>query len=720
LANLNRENLIKVDIKNATVSSVDGNMTFYTTDKKTCNIFCQLVTNKSSNPLIKDYIPIENARDYRIMLRVVKPGNEPKELEFTLLKQLESEAFFMVDLTDEYKDKIGTYKCEIFIISNTEKESGEIDEEIVTTNSFTYRVNGSIMNDLDDIIDDGSDNPLINILATKEYVDDLIHVIDKQYITADDFPMGNSTCKITGTIVINGTSGGDLTNFNNHIVYAQKVKGIGGLNFLNIYTMDNKYFHFDFNEGSVKLYVYEYITKDYMAEELENLTQGIATVDYVDESIAAIPDTDLLINYTTESDVRNMIQRYNDTIVAQDFASKSYVNSMMLSMDQKIEKANYTTESFVNEEISKLSANISNILTNNYATKSEMNTAINETLSNTNLSNYTTYSYVHNYVSGAINGLDDRYATTSYVDTEVDEVFKYSVSVRNMLQNVIDEYATQDYVNTAIANAQLGGSGGSVDLSDYATHTYVSNFFNTSINDRLVDYATKEYVGDEIRELSNSMLNYSDIKDYMADYLWTNEYTTKDDVAEQIANAQLGGGEGGSVDTDNLAITNSLTVGSGCTASGKCSMAQGIGCNANTNYSHAEGYYTTASGEYGSHSEGERTTASGYRSHAEGWNTTASGTSAHAEGYKTIAASKYQHVQGKYNIEDTEDKYAHIVGNGTKDESNNAHTLDWSGNAWYQGDVYVGGTSQDDGSKLATESYVNEVLGDIETLLGEI
>ena len=45
-------------------------------------------------------------------------------------------------------------------------------------------------------------------------------------------------------------------------------------------------------------------------------------------------------------------------------------------------------------------------------------------------------------------------------------------------------------------------------------------------------------------------------------------------------------------------------------------------------------------------------------------------------------------MQGQFNIEDTADKYAHIVGNGTNDiKRSNAHTLDWSGNAWYAGTV---------------------------------
>lgn len=51
--------------------------------------------------------------------------------------------------------------------------------------------------------------------------------------------------------------------------------------------------------------------------------------------------------------------------------------------------------------------------------------------------------------------------------------------------------------------------------------------------------------------------------------------------------------------------------------------------------------------------------------------------------------------------------YVQIVGNGESDtERSNAYTLDWKGNAWFSGDVYVGstsGTNKDNGSvRLAT------------------
>ena len=113
------------------------------------------------------------------------------------------------------------------------------------------------------------------------------------------------------------------------------------------------------------------------------------------------------------------------------------------------------------------------------------------------------------------------------------------------------------------------------------------------------------------------------------------------------------------------------------------------------------------------------------------------GTAAHVEGWGNIATGKAQHVQGEYNIVDPEydvnnndkrAKYAHIVGNGSdEDNRSNAHTLDWSGNGWFAGEVYVGGTGQNDSAAvklakmsdipstegLATESYVNSAVASL-------
>ena len=127
-------------------------------------------------------------------------------------------------------------------------------------------------------------------------------------------------------------------------------------------------------------------------------------------------------------------------------------------------------------------------------------------------------------------------------------------------------------------------------------------------------------------------------------------------------------------------------------------------------YSHAEGFNTTASGIY-SHAEGSNTTANGAYSHAEGSNTTANGYYSHAEGLNTTASSYYSHVQGKFNVVDSQSKYAHIVGNG-KNMSNpsNAHTLDWNGVPWFKGRPQFGGRAMDNGSQTVMANGDKEII----------
>ncbi|MCM1316537.1 MAG: hypothetical protein NC205_00440 [Prevotella sp.] len=127
--------------------------------------------------------------------------------------------------------------------------------------------------------------------------------------------------------------------------------------------------------------------------------------------------------------------------------------------------------------------------------------------------------------------------------------------------------------------------------------------------------------------------------------------------------------------------------GNSTTASGYYSHSEGYSTRATGNYSHTEGYGTTASAPY-SHAEGSSNTASGYYSHAEGYNTKATGQNSHAEGTGTIAKGTNSHVMGKYNVEDTENKFAFIIGNGTSDtQRSNAFAIDWQGN------IYVNNSS---------------------------
>jgi hypothetical protein len=140
--------------------------------------------------------------------------------------------------------------------------------------------------------------------------------------------------------------------------------------------------------------------------------------------------------------------------------------------------------------------------------------------------------------------------------------------------------------------------------------------------------------------------------------------------------------------TNNLGLGDASHVeGSNNLTQGGASHAEGTNTKAIGAQSHAEGYNTQAL-DAQAHAEGNGTIAKSKRSHAEGGWTQANATNAHAEGFYTYAVADSQHVQGRYNKSDA--SMAHIVGNGTgdsEDERSNAHTLDWSGNAWYAGDV---------------------------------
>ena len=164
LRNINKDYLIQIDVK-AAIVNVPNDMSFFITDVKTCNIFAQLVINESKSDLVKKYAPIEEAANYKLTLRIIKPNGEPKEIKFTILNELD--AFFYIDLTDEYKDHIGKYRCELFVdcLVNDELER-------MTTREFTYEILPSIYNDLDEVIEADPDYPLVDrILEQLEAVD---------------------------------------------------------------------------------------------------------------------------------------------------------------------------------------------------------------------------------------------------------------------------------------------------------------------------------------------------------------------------------------------------------------------------------------------------------------------------------------------------------------------------------------------------------------------
>lgn len=156
ITNLNRDYLIKINVKEATIDV--PKMTFWNTDKKTSNMFVQLVINMSTNELISQYVTVQNATDYKITLNVIKPKTKQyKTIEATLLN--EEKALFEIDLPDEFTDQVGNYNFEFEVSSKVDS-----NDESITTSSSSYTVNGSILTNLNEETSSSPDLPILKQL----------------------------------------------------------------------------------------------------------------------------------------------------------------------------------------------------------------------------------------------------------------------------------------------------------------------------------------------------------------------------------------------------------------------------------------------------------------------------------------------------------------------------------------------------------------------------
>ena len=219
-----------------------------------------------------------------------------------------------------------------------------------------------------------------------------------------------------------------------------------------------------------------------------------------------------------------------------------------------------------------------------------------------------------------------------------------------------------------IAEKRSGGDGGTytyeatLDFNHSYTLFYISNysFSNTAKVRLILDY-----------------INDSDTTFYQPYYSFGTRYS--------YVNAGIYSFVEGYNNTANGKSTHA--EGYYTTADGDYSHSEGVLSLASGEMAHAEGYSCTASGN-SSHVEGDGTEASNTGAHAEGSGTIASGICSHAQNWQTIAESDYQTALGKYNITDSQNKYAIIVGNGTTGNArSNAYAITWDGDTEFALDV---------------------------------
>ena len=648
--NVNRDYLVKVNVKTAEIETPKDDMIFYVTDIWTSNIFFQLDFGKGNS--LTD-LHKENASDYDLTLRVVKPNKEHKEIKASLLSQ--DSNFFVADLKPDFTDYIGICECELFIETtiNGRKETN-------TTDPFEYIVEGSVFSALDEVIEGRPDYPpLADKLATKEYVD---------------------------AAVAAGGGGGNI-DLSGYVTTEAMNTALAG-------KSDTTHTHSELHTHSNKD-VLDGITAEKIASWDSNTGSGSGDVSSIDLTNLVVTNS-ISMGREEGTTIGNRSTAVGYNVIASGYYSHAEGFKTTSSGESSHAEGCHTTASY------------------DYSHAEGYYTTASSAYSHSE-GNYTTASArsshaegERNTASGFYSHAEGYYTTASGRSSHAEGSYTIANGKESYPQHVQGIYNTQDTENKY---AHIVGNGTS-DTARSNAHTldwngngwYKGNLYvGGTSQDTGKKLATEEYVDNAVANVSSS--GSIDLSSYVTTEAMNAALTSKSDIGhshdelhthtnkdvlDSITAEKVASWDSCTGDIVDLVVTNSISLGR------KSDTVIGT-------YSTAEGYETTASG---------------HRSHAEGYITVASGDCSHAEGFGTIASSSYQHVQGKYNIEDTAKKYAHIVGNGSEKEIDgtwqivgaNIHTLDWQGNGWYAGDIYVGGTSQDTGKKIATEEYVNNAI----------
>lgn len=267
------------------------------------------------------------------------------------------------------------------------------------------------------------------------------------------------------------------------------------------------------------------------------------------------------------------------------------------------------------------------------------------------------------------------------------------------------EIDSSTYVVTATLKNKNGDTLGSPQTIDLPLETVVvggsyddstKKVILTLKNGNTIEFSVADLVDGLQPEITANNKLSSDLVD---DTNQTNKFVTsseKTKIANALTSEEYNAGKTTPSGTTYNIDGTIYTVGDNAEVFNAYSNNKAIG-----NYSHAEGNGTTTLGKY---------------SHAEGESTTASGPASHAEGAYTIASSAHQHVQGKCNIEDSNDKYAFIIGNGTENNRSNAFSIDWDGKIYVNNAV----TGVDVSTLQSTVTDIQTTIGNINAVLEEV
>lgn len=149
---------------------------------------------------------------------------------------------------------------------------------------------------------------------------------------------------------------------------------------------------------------------------------------------------------------------------------------------------------------------------------------------------------------------------------------------------------------------------------------------------------------------------------------------------------------------------NSISIGLETSASGVGSIAMGEYSMATADCATAIGYSNIANGRYSS---------------ALGKESNSVGEASFTIGTGTVTTGNNQFAFGRYNTQDPEGTYVLMIGAGSGDENRkNIVTIDWSGNAKFNGTITAAEPIED--SHLTTKHYTDTLINNTNTSITEI
>lgn len=225
----------------------------------------------------------------------------------------------------------------------------------------------------------------------------------------------------------------------------------------------------------------------------------------------------------------------NNYLSDSDLVDKEYVDTAVANA--KVDLTGYATEKYVDEAIDAIPVpNVSaqiNVHNTSSTAHSDIRKAIPTKVSQlandkgyitevpkVDLSDYAKKTYVDTAISNIPETDLSSYATKKYVDTSISNI--------DFPETDLTGYATEAYVINKVNEAALGGEGGAVDLSIYATKQDIEDAFK-DIDVDLTGYATEQYVNEQIEAIPEVDLSGYAKKTDIPD---VSEFITAEDIPE--------------------------------------------------------------------------------------------------------------------------------------------------------------------------------------------